>query len=526
MSTFVSANNLDIEQAMTCGMVIAVWANNFPDRPAIYSDKGNRTFGELNTRINQVARVFEEAGLKPGDGAALICSNRPEYAEALMASMRCGVRLTPVNWHLTPKEMAHIVNDCEAKVLIGDARMKENLEDVLTNSPNVELALAVGGEMDGFSSYDDVVNAQDGSDLSNPTPAGPMLYTSGTTGHPKGVWREPGPLQMGVTITSLLTYDGEQDLELCTGPLYHAAPMAYSLMATLHQGVGVYLMDKWDAEETLRIIEEYKITHSHMVPTMFHRMLTLPEEIRNKYDISSMKYILHGAAPCPVHVKKSFMEWFGKIMYEYYGGTEGGGACFIGPEEWFKRPGSVGQPVLGGTLILGDDDKPLPVGEIGRIYMKAPDEGRFKYFKDDGKTDKAYLNTKKTHFTLGDMGYLDADDYLYLSDRRNDLILSGGVNIYPAEVDACLLLHPAVGDACTVGISNPNWGQEVLSVIEPKEGIETSDELAAELIQHCVDHIAKFKCPRQIKFMDELPRSDAGKIKRRLVRDTYDTGNK
>lgn len=525
MSTFVSANNLDIEQAMTCGMVLAVWANNFPDRPALYSAAGNRTFGELNARINQVARTFESAGLKAGDGAALICSNRPEYVETLFAAMRSGIRITPVNWHLTAKEMTHIVNDCEAKVLVGDARMKEDLEEVLSNSPCVELALAVGGKIDGFSAYDDVINEQDGSDLTDPQPGSPMLYTSGTTGHPKGVWREPGTTMTG-SITTLLTYNGETDLELCTGPLYHAAPMAYSLMATLHQGVGVYLMDKWDAEETLRLIEKYKITHSHMVPTMFHRMLTLPEETRNKYDISSMKYVLHGAAPCPIHVKKSFMEWFGEIMYEYYGGTEGGGACYIGPQEWLKRPGSVGQPVLGGTLILDDEDQPLPVGEVGRIYMKSPDEGRFKYFKDDSKTNKAYLNEEKTHFTLGDMGYLDEDEYLYLSDRRNDLILSGGVNIYPAEVDACLLQHPAVGDACTVGIANPDWGQEVLSVIEPKEGFEPSDALAAEIIQHCMDNIAKFKCPRQIKFMDELPRSDAGKIKRRLVRDIYDKGGK
>ncbi|MBL4584986.1 MAG: AMP-binding protein [Pseudomonadales bacterium] len=524
MDTFVSANNLNVEQAMTCGMVLAIWANNFPDRPAIYSAQGNRTFGELNARMNQVARSFEAAGLKPGDGAALICSNRPEYAETLFAAMRCGIRITPVNWHLTPKEMIHIVNDCEAKVLIGDARMKDNLEEVLANSPCVELALAVGGEMEGFSSYDDVVNEQDGSDLTNPLPGSPMLYTSGTTGHPKGVWREPGSTMTG-SVATLLTYDGATDTDLCTGPLYHAAPMAYSLMAPLHAGVGVYLMDKWDAEETLRVIQEYKITHTHMVPTMFHRMLTLPEEVRNKYDISSMKYVIHGAAPCPVHVKKSFMEWFGKIMYEYYGGTEGGGACYIGPEEWFKRPGSVGQPVLGGTLILGDDDKPLPAGEIGRIFMKSPEAGRFRYFKDDGKTEKAYLDKQQGHFTLGDMGYLDTDDFLYLSDRRNDLILSGGVNIYPAEIDACLLLHPAVGDACTVGIANPNWGQEVLSVIEPKEGVEATDELAAELIAHCIANMAKFKCPRQIKFMDELPRSEAGKIKRRLIRDVYDTGS-
>ena len=525
MSTLVSANNLTLEQAATCGMVVAVYANEYPDRPAIYSDKGNRTFAELNARVNQLARVFKASGLKPGDGAALICSNRPEFAESILAALRSGVRLTPVNWHLTDKEITHIVNDCEAKIVIGDVRLKDNLEYMIENCPGVEVALAVGGEIKGFTSYDDSVDAQDGSDLTDPVIGSQMLYTSGTTGHPKGVWKDPTTARPA-SIAERLTYTGGEDTDLCTGPLYHAAPLGISLLKPINSGVGVYFMDKWDAEETLRIIQEYKITHTHMVPTMFHRMLALPEEVRNKYDVSSMKYVIHGAAPCPVHVKKEFMEWFGRNMFEYYGGTEGGGGCFIEPEEWFKKPGSVGKPSLEGTIILSDDDKILPPGEIGRVYMISPDGGHFKYFKAPEKTTDAYFGEGDTHFTLGDLGYLDEEGYLYLSDRRSDMILSGGVNVYPAEVDACLLLHPAVGDACTIGIANPSWGQEVISVIEPKHGIEANDALAEELIKHCINNIAKFKCPRQIKFIDELPRSDAGKIKRRVVRDIYDSESK
>jgi long-chain acyl-CoA synthetase len=521
MTDLVTAKNLSPEQAAAVGMSVAVHANVAPDRPAIYSNYGNRTYGELNTNINRLARVLRKAGLKPGDGVALICSNRPEFPEAIYAALRTGLRITPVNWHLTTPEMTHIVNDCEARVLIADSRFKESMEELLSNTPAVELALSAGGDMAGFTSYDVALAAEDGSDLDDPVIGSQMLYTSGTTGHPKGVWKEPSSARPA-SITQHLEYIPGEDLDLCTGPLYHAAPLGISLIQPLNSGVGSYLMDKWTPEECLRLIQEYKITHSHMVPTMFHRMLALDEDVRNQYDVSSMKYLIHGAAPCPVHVKKATMEWFGQIMFEYYGGTEGGGGCYILPEDWYKKPGSVGKPSLDGTLILGDDDTILPAGEIGRIYMISPDNGHFKYFKDEGKTDKAYFGEGNTHFTLGDMGYLDEDGYLYLSDRRNDLILSGGVNIYPAEVDACLLLHPAVGDACTIGISNPDWGQEVMSVIEPKAGIEPSDELAAEIIQHCIDTIAKFKCPRSIRFMDELPRSDAGKIKRRVVRDLYE----
>jgi long-chain acyl-CoA synthetase len=289
-------------------------------------------------------------------------------------------------------------------------------------------------------------------------------------------------------------------------------------VAPIAQGVGVVLMDKWDAEETLRLVEKHKITHTHMVATMFHRLLALPEVVRDRYDLSSLRYVVHGAAPCPVHVKQSMMSWLGPVIYEYYAATEGGGGFFVEPEEWLTKPGTVGRaPESAENKICDDNGKEVATGEIGTIYFKAP-AVRFKYYRDEDKTANTYMGD---YFTLGDMGYFDADGYLFLTGRSAETIISGGVNIYPQETDDVLLKHPSVADVCTVGVPSEEWGEEVKSIVELEAGIEPSDQVVEDLIAFVREHMPAFKVPKSIDFVDDLPRLPSGKIQRRLVRAPY-----
>jgi long-chain acyl-CoA synthetase len=307
-------------------------------------------------------------------------------------------------------------------------------------------------------------------------------------------------------------------MHLCTGPLYHAAPLAFSLSLPLAMGTGVVLMDGWDAEETLRLVERHRISHTHMVPTMFHRMLQLPDDVRTKYDTASLRNILHGAAPCPVPVKQALMDWLGPVVFEYYAATEGVGT-FVDPHTWLSKPGTVGKPFVEGLVKIGDESgTQLAAGEVGLVWIKAPETGRFEYFKDADKTSSSYAGD---YFTLGDMGYIDEDGFLFLTDRTANLIISGGVNIYPAEVDAVLLEHPAVADAAVIGIPNDEWGEEVKAVVELADNRAPGPELAAELIDFCRERLASFKCPRSVDFVDQLPRQDNGKIYKRLLREQY-----
>jgi long-chain acyl-CoA synthetase len=320
------------------------------------------------------------------------------------------------------------------------------------------------------------------------------------------------------TRASTVPLRGGESLVLCTGPLYHAAPFAYNLAQPLHRGVGSVLMDKWEPEETLQLIARHRITHTHMVATMFHRLLALPDAIKARHDISSLRYVLHGAAPTPVHVKQGMLDWFGPIIHEYYAGTEGGGT-FATAEEWLAKPGTVGRPAPGRSVeILDDAGNPLDRGEVGRVFFSAPESGGFEYYKDPDKTRAAYLEGR---FTLGDHGYLDEDGYLFLTGRTSELIISGGVNIYPAEIDAVLLMHPGVADVATVGVPNDEWGEEVKAVVVPAPGAMAGAVLERELIAFCRERLAHFKCPRSVDFVGDLPRSDAGKVYRGRVRAPY-----
>ena len=510
-----------LPKAMQSGMTTAVWAELLPDSAAVLSPHGNRTFRELNAGSNQLVRALRARGLQKGDGVALLCGNRPEFAEVQGAVRRGGLRVTPINWHLTGGEIGYIVDDCDAKVFMAEARYAKAATEALAAAPRVELRIAIGGPIDGWDDYAALLAEQDAANIEDPAPGTSMLYTSGTTGRPKGVHRNvsqpPAASMMGSQLMPLSNYRPGESVHLCTGPLYHSAPLSFSLVLPHMMGCGVVMMDGWDAEETLRLIEQHRVTHTHMVPTMFHRLLSLPEQVRAKYDLSSLKFVLHGAAPCPVPVKQRLIEWLGPIVYEYYGATEGIGT-HVDSENWLKKPGTVGKPTENHIKIFDDNGNELGPDAIGTVYIQSPGQTRFDYYKDGEKTEQAY---RGDYFTVGDVGYLDADGYLFLTDRSANLIISGGVNIYPAEVEAVLLTHAAVADAGVIGVANAEWGEEVKAVVELQRGFTASPELAQELIAHCRARLAHYKCPRSVDFVDELPRQENGKLYKHALRERY-----
>ncbi len=524
MSVAEASREWSREEAAAVGMVLAWHAAQAPERPAILSEHGNRTYAELNANANRLVRALRRAGLKQGDAVALMCSNRPQFAEVIAACARGGFRMTPINWHLKGSEVGYIVDNCEAKAFIADARFRSSAVEAASMAPGLVAKLAVGGPIDGFSSYGEAVEAEDGEDLSDPVLGSQMMYTSGTTGHPKGVYRKQAapvtPLLAKLTETAAFR---EGDLALVTGPLYHAAPLALNLSFPLNAGVGCVLMDKWDAEETLRLVAEHRITHTHVVPTMLHRMLQLPEETKAKYDTSTLRWILHGAAPCPIHVKEGAIGWFGPVVFEYYAATEGGG-IFIDSHEFPAKKGSVGKPLPGVVVEIFDEDgKSLPANGVGTVYFKAPEQGRFEYFKAPEKTEGAY---RGDYYTMGDMGYIDADGFLFLTGRSAEVIISGGVNIYPAEIDQEVLKHPAVADAAAVGVPNEEWGEEVKLVVELNEGYRPDDAMAKELLAFAAENLPGYQRPRSVDFVAELPRMPSGKVLRRTIRDAYWQGDK
>lgn len=508
-----------MQEAHARGMGPAVFARVIPDAPAILSETGNRSFRELNARCNQLVRVLRAAGLTPGDRVALVCGNRPEFVEVIYACLRSGFYYTPINWHLTVDEAAYIVRDSGAKALVAEQDFAPLMLAVSRVAPAVTCVLAVGAEVPGTTSYAAALSAESGEDIVDPELGGRMLYTSGTTGKPKGVLRPKTYLAMQTPVLSAAGYaHGQQQLHLCTGPLYHAAPLTFSLLLPLNEGVGVVLMARWDAERALALIEEHRVSQTHMVPTMFHRLLRLPEDVKRRYDISSLKYVIHGAAPCPVATKKAMIDWLGPIVWEYYAATEGAGTA-VGSEEWLQKAGTVGKPVTADHVrILDDAGARCPANQPGTVYLKMLAGAEFTYHGDADKTKAAM---RGEHFTLGDVGYLDDDGYLFLTDRSAHLIISGGVNIYPAEVEAALLQHPSVQDVAVIGVPNEEWGEEVRAIVELAAETRGDAELEAAIIAFCRERIAHFKCPRRVEFVERLPRHDNGKLYKQRLREHY-----
>ncbi|MGE2817775.1 acyl-CoA synthetase [Mycobacterium heidelbergense] len=484
---------------------------------------GGRTisFGELHARSLRVAAMLRDAGLRRGDGVALVLPNRPEFFEITWGCQLSGLYYTPVNTHFTAEEVSYVIDDSDAKAVFVDASMGELAAHVRDVNGAVDVRLAVGGAMpSGWRAYEDALTA-----AGDPPPladGSEMLYSSGTTGRPKAVRRplpDDGNGSWAQSVLELaLTHKYGMDrssVYLSPAPLYHAAGVNYT-MAVHRVGAAAIVMAKFDAETVLRLIETHGVTHAQFVPTMFVRMLKLPRAVRDKYDVSSLRCVIHAAAPCPVDVKHQMMKWLGPIIHEYYGGTEGFAGTTIGPEEWLAHPGSVGIP-MAPVHVLDEDGRELPTGQPGELYFEGgPD---FEYFKDPAKT--ASVSNDRGWRSLGDMGYVDEDGYMYLTDRSTFMIVSGGVNIYPQEAENVLVMHPKLVDAAVFGVPNDEFGEEVKAVVQPAEGVAPGPDLEAELIEYCRAHLAGYKCPRTVEFEPELPRDPNGKLYKRRIRERY-----
>ncbi len=513
------AGRLDDDSASTLkaaaelGMAPAFWAARQPDKVAIFEMSGpTRTFGALNANANRIARLLRDRGLKPGDSVALLCPNRAEFVDVLFATQRCGLRMTPVNWHLTPEEIAYVIDNCEARALFADAAVAGAAE-AAAQCPGLILKIAIGAPLPGFHDYERALAAYSDQDITDPARGHTMLYSSGTTGRPKGVYKPNAPIP---------TYDPayqDDDVHFCTGPAYHASPMAGDVRKALVNGVPTVLLDKWDSQTVLATIEARRVTRSHFVPIMFQRLLGLPPEVRARHDLSSLRRISHGAAPCPPEVKQAMIAWLGPVLFEYYAGSEGGVGFWVTSEDWLKKPGTVGRrPDPEAAKILDEAGNELPPGQPGTIYMRLADQGGFEYFKDSAKTDSG---RRDGYFTMGDVGYFDEDGYLFLTGRSAETIIVGGVNIYPQEIDNELIKHPAVADSCTVGVPHDEYGEEVRAVIELAAGYAPTEALKDEILAYARQAVAKYKVPRKVDFAAQLPRSEAGKIQRNKVRAPY-----
>ena len=494
------------------------------------------THAELEQRSNRLAHLLRAQGLQRLDHYAVFMENNNRFIEACSAGERSGLYYTCANSYLTADELATIVNNSESQVLITSQSRRDVAEQALLQCPRVKLCLVVDAQ-DGASARR-VASAmvQDFAAATAVYPATPipdqwlgsaMLYSSGTTGRPKGILRpllenppdKPAPL---FDFLQQLWQGREGMRYLSPAPLYHSAPLS-NVNVALRNGGTVVIMEHFDPLQYLMLVERYRITHTQLVPTMFSRMLKLPEADRKRHDLSSLQIAIHAAAPCPIPVKEQMIEWWGPIIHEYYGATEGLGFTACNSAEWLAHRGSVGRVLLGDLHILDEEHKPVPKGSPGEVWFKTANP--FVYFNDPERTAQT-RSADGSMTTVGDMGYIDEDGYLYLTDRSSFMIISGGVNIYPQECENLLITHPKVADAAVFGVPNEDFGEEVKAVVQPVAGITAGADLAQELIAFCQDHLARHKCPRSVDFMDQLPRLPTGKLYKRTLRDPYWAGRK
>jgi acyl-CoA synthetase (AMP-forming)/AMP-acid ligase II len=496
-----------------------VHAATAPDRPAIImaGSGATMTYGELEARSNQIAQLMRRHGLQRGDTVALMLVNSLDYLAICWGVQRAGLVYVAMSTKLNADEASYILVDSGAKLLIASAALGAVAGPA---SAAVAARYAVGGMITGFADLGAAVADLPTTRIADESSGRDMLYSSGTTGRPKGV-RGPlpeGPLNQVDSLSGLvgMLYGWEPGMRyLSPAPLYHAAPLRYCMSVHRYGGT-VVVMEKFDPEAYLALVEKYRITHSQLVPTMFVRMLKLPEDVRSRYDLSSLKVAIHAAAPCPVDVKHAMIEWWGPVIYEYYSATEGAGFTTITSAEWLQKPGSVGKAILGEIRVLGDDDSVLPPGETGRIYFA--NGPRFEYHNDAEKTASV---TGEHGATFGDIGHVDSDGYLFLTDRAAFMIISGGVNVYPQEAENALTLHPEVADVAVFGVPDAEMGEAVKAVVQPRDMARAGPELEAELIAFCRARLSHVKCPKSVDFRAELPRHDTGKLYKRLLKDQY-----
>jgi acyl-CoA synthetase (AMP-forming)/AMP-acid ligase II len=486
------------------------------------------TYAQLHDTACRTAQLYRSIGLQPGDHVALCLENRAEFLPLCWGAIYAGLYFTAISSRLTAEELGYIVEDSDSRVLITSPHKADAVAQLMDQLAGLDLLASVGGPVDGFEPLEDLLAAQPAEELPEAVEGRAMLYSSGTTGRPKGV-KAPAseaPLGTADALTTLVTlvFGGtESSVYLSPAPLYHAAPLGFCV--AFHRiGSTIVVMERFDAAEALALIERHRVTHSQWVPTMFNRMLKLPEDVRNAYDLSSLQVAVHAAAPCPVPVKEQMIEWWGPVIHEYYAGTEGNGFCYCNSEEWLTHKGTVGRPLTAPVLILDEDGNELPVGEEGTVYFGATAAGRvFEYHNDPDKTSGSYRDDGAS--TLGDIGKLDEDGFLYLTDRKANMIITGGVNVYPQETENVLVVHPDVADAAVIGVPNEDFGEEVKAVVQLVDLSAAGPEMERALIAHCKEHLADVKCPRSVDFRDELPRHPTGKLYKRLLKDEYWAGH-
>jgi acyl-CoA synthetase (AMP-forming)/AMP-acid ligase II len=495
-----------------------------PEKAAIVMAGSGRTlsYRELAERSDRCAQLFRAHGLRAGDGVALCLENHPYYFEICWAAHNAGLYYTPISSRLKTDEILYIVRDCGARALVTSAAMGAAIADLPRRlGADCPLFMVGSGALPGVACYEAAIAAMPDGPVDEAGQGAAMMYSSGTTGVPKGI-RHPLPgidvaelAPLPKKLCELYGFDAAT-VYLSPAPLYHAAPLKFSL-AVLACGGTVVVMEKFDAAAALECLDRWHVTHSQWVPTMFIRMLRLPAETKRGFSLASLRVAIHSAAPCPVEVKERMIEWWGPILHEYYSGSESIGLCAITSEEWLRHKGSVGRAQRGVVHIVDENGEELPAGATGLVYFETPTV--LRYHNDPGKTARAH--NSHGWATMGDIGHLDSEGYLYLTDRRDFVIISGGVNIYPQEVENLLLTHPKVHDVAVFGIPNEEYGEEVKAVVVPQEGCAACSELAAELIDWCRNRIASLKCPRTIDFAEQLPREPTGKLMKKSLRERY-----